>query len=45
MDELLMECCEKMMVLLNSFKDNGIITVEEYNNHIILKQNYINEYT
>lgn len=45
MDELLIECCEKMIVLLNSLKENGTITAEEYNNHTIIKQNFINECT
>jgi hypothetical protein len=32
-----------MIVLLNSLKENGTITAEEYNNHSIIKQNFINE--
>lgn len=43
MEELLIDCCEKMINLLTLLKENGYITPEEYMKHIELKQNFLKE--
>ena len=45
MEYILMECCEKMIILLTTLKENGSITQEEFNNQIKVKQLFINKYS
>lgn len=43
MEELLIDCCEKMINLLTLLKEDGYITPEEYKEHVILKQKFLSD--
>jgi hypothetical protein len=43
MEYLLIDCCVKIIDLLNTLRENGSITQEEFDEHIKIKQHFINE--